>query len=394
MPDIFKGLAGVVADVTAISKVNPETNSLLYRGYPVHELAATQSAEAVAYLLWNGDLPTDEQLAALRSTERAHRALQDDVKAAIDLTPLDAHPMDEVRTAVSVLGARDLAGTGSVLDATGTPEENLERSIRLFAALPAIVAYGQRRRRGEELIAPRDDLDYAANFLWMTFGEEFDDVVVDAFNRSMILYAEHSFNASTFTARVITSTLSDLYSAVVGAIGALKGPLHGGANEAVLHIFDEIGDADEVEAWLDRALAEKRKIMGFGHRVYKHGDSRVPTMKAALDTLIDYYDRPDVEALYTTLEREFVERKGIYPNLDYPSGPAYNLIGFDTLTFTPLFVAARVVGWTAHIMEQAASNALIRPLSEYVGPDERHIAGFVDEAGTSTITLRAAEAEG
>ncbi len=394
MPDIHKGLAGVVADVTAISKVNPETNSLLYRGYPVHELAATQSAEAVAYLLWNGDLPTDEHLAALRSTERAHRALQDDVKAAIDLTPLDAHPMDEVRTAVSVLGARDLAGTGSVLDATGTPEENLERSIRLFAALPAIVAYGQRRRRGEELIAPRDDLDYAANFLWMTFGEEFDDVVVDAFNRSMILYAEHSFNASTFTARVITSTLSDLYSAVVGAIGALKGPLHGGANEAVLHIFDEIGDADEVEAWLDRALAEKRKIMGFGHRVYKHGDSRVPTMKAALDTLIDYYDRPDVEALYTTLEREFVERKGIYPNLDYPSGPAYNLIGFDTLTFTPLFVAARVVGWTAHIMEQAASNALIRPLSEYVGPDERHIAGFVDEAGTSTITLRAAEAEG
>ena len=394
MPDIHKGLAGVVADVTAISKVNPETNSLLYRGYPVHELAATQSAEAVAYLLWNGDLPTDEQLAALRSTERAHRALQDDVKAAIDLTPLDAHPMDEVRTAVSVLGARDLAGTGSVLDATGTPEENLERSIRLFAALPAIVAYGQRRRRDEELIAPRDDLDYAANFLWMTFGEEFDDVVVDAFNRSMILYAEHSFNASTFTARVITSTLSDLYSAVVGAIGALKGPLHGGANEAVLHIFDEIGDADEVEAWLDRALAEKRKIMGFGHRVYKHGDSRVPTMKAALDTLIDYYDRPDVEALYTTLEREFVERKGIYPNLDYPSGPAYNLIGFDTLTFTPLFVAARVVGWTAHIMEQAASNALIRPLSEYVGPDERHIAGFVDEAGTSTITLRAAEAEG
>ena len=393
-PQIHKGLAGVVADATAISKVNPETNSLLYRGYPVHELAATQSAEAVAYLLWNGDLPTDEQLAALRSTERAHRALQDDVKAAIDLTPLDAHPMDEVRTAVSALGARDLAGTGSVLDATGTPEENLERSIRLFAALPAIVAYGQRRRRGEELIAPRDDLDYAANFLWMTFGEEFDDVVVDAFNRSMILYAEHSFNASTFTARVITSTLSDLYSAVVGAIGALKGPLHGGANEAVLHIFDEIGDADEVEAWLDRALAEKRKIMGFGHRVYKHGDSRVPTMKAALDTLIDYYDRPDVEALYTTLEREFVERKGIYPNLDYPSGPAYNLIGFDTLTFTPLFVAARVVGWTAHIMEQAASNALIRPLSEYVGPDERHIAGFVDEAGTSTITLRAAEPEG
>ena len=394
MSDIHKGLAGVVADVTAVSKVNPETNSLLYRGYPVQELAATQPVEAVAYLLWNGELPDAAQVAALRATEREHRALQSDVKAVIDLTPLDAHPMDEVRSAVSVLGARDLAGTGSVLDASGSPEDNLARSIRLFAALPAIVAYGQRRRRGQELIAPRDDLDYAANFLWMTFGEEFDDVVVDAFNRSMILYAEHSFNASTFTARVITSTLSDLYSAVVGAIGALKGPLHGGANEAVLHIFDEIGDADNVVPWLDDALAHKRKIMGFGHRVYKRGDSRVPTMKAALDSLIDYYDRPDVEALYATLEREFVERKGIYPNLDYPSGPAYNLMGFDTLTFTPLFVAARVVGWTAHIMEQAASNALIRPLSEYTGHDERHIDGFVDEVGTSAIALRAAEAEG
>jgi citrate synthase len=160
----------------------------------------------------------------------------------------------------------------------------------------------------------------------------------------------------------------------------------------VLHIFREIGDADNVVPWLEQALAEKRKIMGFGHRVYKRGDSRVPTMKAALDTLVAHYDRPDVEALYSTLESEFVSRKGIYPNLDYPSGPAYDLIGFDTLTFTPLFVAARVVGWTAHIMEQAAANALIRPLSEYVGHDERHIEGFVDEVGTASISLREAEA--
>ncbi|MEJ1090354.1 bifunctional 2-methylcitrate synthase/citrate synthase [Microbacterium istanbulense] len=373
-PDIRKGLAGVVVDTTAISKVNPETNSLLYRGYPVQELAATQPFEAVAYLLWNGELPDAAQLASFRETERAHRALADNVKAAIDLIPLDAHPMDEVRTAVSVIGASDTAAGSSVLD-TASPEENLTRSIRLFAALPAIVAYGQRRRRGQELIAPRDDLDYSANFLWMTFGEEPDAVVVDAFNRSMILYAEHSFNASTFTARVITSTLSDLYSAVVGAVGALKGPLHGGANEAVLHIFDEIGEASNVVSWLDAALAEKRKIMGFGHRVYKSGDSRVPTMKAALDTLVDHYDRPDVAALYDALESEFVARKGIYPNLDYPSGPAYNLIGFDTLTFTPLFVAARVTGWTAHVIEQAGANALIRPLSAYVGPEERHVQG-------------------
>lgn len=390
-PDIKKGLAGVTVDYTAVSKVNPETNSLLYRGYPVQELAATQPFEAVAYLLWHGVLPTDVELAQLRALERSYRHLPADVRAAIELVPLDAHPMDEVRTAVSLIGARDLAGTGSVLDVSGNPEENLARSIRLFAVLPAIVAFGQRRRRGLQPVAPRDDLDYSANFLWMTFAEEPDPVVVGAFNRSMILYGEHSFNASTFTARVIASTLSDLYSAVVGAIGALKGPLHGGANEAVLHIFDEIGTAENVGPWLDQALAEKRKIMGFGHRVYKRGDSRVPTMKAALDTLVEHYDRPDVAALYDTLESEFVARKGIYPNLDYPSGPAYNLIGFDTLTFTPLFVAARITGWTAHIMEQLASNALIRPLAAYNGPDERHIDGYVPDAAAQATAERPEE---
>jgi 2-methylcitrate synthase/citrate synthase II len=373
--EIRKGLAGVVVDTTAISKVSPETNSLVYRGYPVQELAATQSFEAVAFLLWHGELPTDAELADLRATERAHRSLAPDVRAAIDLLPTDAHPMDELRTAVSVIGARETAGLASVLDAVGSPEENLGRSIRLFAELPAIVAYGQRRRRGLAPVEPRDDLDYAANFLWLTFGEEPDPVVVDAFNRSMILYAEHSFNASTFTARVVASTLSDLYSAVVAAIGALKGPLHGGANEAVMHVFDEIGTAENVPGWLDAALSQKRKIMGFGHRVYKNGDSRVPTMKAALDTLVAHYDRPDIAALYDALEREFVARKGIHPNLDYPSGPAYALMGFDTVTFTPLFVAARVTGWTAHIREQQAANALIRPLSVYDGPPERHVPG-------------------
>ncbi|GAA1701032.1 bifunctional 2-methylcitrate synthase/citrate synthase [Microbacterium sediminicola] len=390
--DIRKGLVGVVADQTAISKVNPETNSLLYRGYPVQELAATQPFEAVAYLLWNGELPTPEQAATQAAEGRRYRALAPEVKAAIDQLPLDGHPMDEVRTAVSVIGSLDLAGETSVLEAVGTVEQNKARSLRLFAALPAIVAYGQRRRRGLDAVPPREDLGYSANFLWMTFGEEAPDVVVDAFNRSMILYAEHSFNASTFTARVITSTLSDLYSAVVGAIGALKGPLHGGANEAVLHIFDEIGTAENVVPWLDQALAEKRKIMGFGHRVYKRGDSRVPTMKAALDTLIEYYDRPDVAALYDTLEAQFVARKGIYPNLDYPSGPAYNLLGFDTLTFTPLFVASRVTGWTAHILEQQASNALIRPLSAYNGVAERHIDGYVADTAAINVAERAEEA--
>jgi 2-methylcitrate synthase len=367
--EIHKGLAGVVVDSTAISKVNPETNSLLYRGYPVQELAEKCTFEEVAYLLWNGELPTAAQLAEFETLERSLRALDPRVKRVIDEMPIAAHPMDVVRTAVSVIGASDAEANVS------TPESNLAKSIRLFAQLPAIVAYDQRRRRGEHLIEPRDDLGYSANFLHMTFGEVPQLVVVDAFDVSMILYAEHSFNASTFTARVITSTLSDLYSAVTGAVGALKGALHGGANEAVMHIFDEIGTADKAAGWLDTALADKRKIMGFGHRVYKSGDSRVPTMKAALDTLIAEYDRPDLGGLYAALESEMTTRKNILPNLDYPSGPAYHLMGFDTATFTPLFVAARVTGWTAHIMEQLEANSLIRPLSLYTGPEQRSVDG-------------------
>jgi 2-methylcitrate synthase len=367
MTDIKKGLAGVVVDTTAVSKVNPDTNSLLYRGYPVQELAANCSFEQVAWLLWHGELPSDAELAEFEATERAGRALSANVKAAIDLTSLTAHPMDVVRTAVSVLGANDPQAEDS------SPEANLAKSVRLFAAVPAMVAYDQRRRRGEGVIEPRDDLDYSRNFLWMTFGEEPSEVAADVFRISMVLYAEHSFNASTFTARVITSTLADLHSAVVGAIGALKGPLHGGANEAVMHVFDEIGTADRAEAWLDQALLEKRKIMGFGHRVYKNGDSRVPTMQDAMKRLIAEHHADDMLALYEVLAAGMDDRKAIKPNLDYPSGPAYHLLGFDTATFTPLFVASRVTGWTAHIMEQLAANALIRPLSEYVGVDERHL---------------------
>ena len=366
-PVIYKGLAGVPVDYTAISKVNSDTNSLLYRGYPVQELAASVTFEEVAYLLWYGELPDDTQLAQFEDLERSQRGLDHEVKRIIDELPLSAHPMDVVRTAVSVIGASDPTTPDD------SRESNLDKAFRLFAKLPSIVTYDQRRRRELEFVEPRSDLGYSANFLWQAFGEAPELAVVNAFDVSMILYAEHSFNASTFTARVITSTLSDLYSAVVGAIGALKGALHGGANEAVMHAFEEIGTADAAGAWLDAALAEKRKIMGFGHRVYKHGDSRVPTMRDALERLVEHYDRPDLLELYTTLETGMDERKGIKPNLDYATGPAYHLMGFDTATFTPLFVASRVTGWTAHIMEQNAANALIRPLSVYNGPEERHV---------------------
>ncbi|BDZ54567.1 bifunctional 2-methylcitrate synthase/citrate synthase [Agromyces marinus] len=378
-PKIYKGLAGVPVDVTAISKVNPDTNSLLYRGYPVQELAASVTFEEVAYLLWNGELPDDSELAAFEEIERSHRGLDHETKRIVDEIPLTAHPMDVVRTAVSVIGASDPATPDD------SREANLEKSIRLFAKLPSIVTYDQRRRHDLDFVEPNNDLGYSANFLWQAFGETPELEVVNAFDTSMILYAEHSFNASTFTARVIASTLSDLYSAVTGAIGALKGALHGGANEAVMHTFDEIGAGEggpeRAVAWLDAALAEKRKIMGFGHRVYKHGDSRVPTMRDALERMVEHYDRPDLLELYVALEQAMDERKGIKPNLDYPAGPVYHLMGFDTEIFTPLFVAARVTGWTAHIMEQQASNALIRPLSVYEGPDERHVPAKGNAAG-------------
>ena len=367
MSDIKKGLAGVVVDTTAVSKVNPETNSLLYRGYPVQQLAERCSFEQVAWLLWHGELPTAEELAAFEARERAGRALDPRVRDVIDATPRTAHPMDVVRTAVSLLGALDEQAQDA------SEAANLAKAERLLAAIPAIVAYDQRRRRGLEPVESRADLDYSRNFLWLTFGEEPNDVAADVFRISMVLYAEHSFNASTFTARVVTSTLADLHSAVVAAIGALKGPLHGGANEAVMIAFDEIGAPDRAEAWLADALASKRKIMGFGHRVYKNGDSRVPTMEAAMRRLVADHGEDDLAELYDRLAAAMDAAKGIKPNLDYPSGPAYRLLGFDTEQFTPLFVASRVVGWTAHVMEQLAANALIRPLSEYVGPDEREV---------------------
>jgi citrate synthase len=367
--EVRKGLAGVYADTTAISMVNPDTNSLTYRGYPVQELTRRCSFEEVAYLLWHGDLPTPDQLAAQNQAERAQRALAPGIVTTLKGLPDTAHPMDTLRTAVSLIGAGDPA------EDDNTPDANQAKALRLFAVLPAVVALDQRRRRGLDAVPPRDDLGFAANFLYMTFGEVPEPAIVAAFQTSLILYAEHSFNASTFTARVVTSTLSDIYSAVTAAIGALKGPLHGGANEAVMDMMTEIGIPDNAEPWLEEALASKRKIMGFGHRVYKNGDSRVPAMRAALGEIAALRDGKSLLEIYESLAKAMYDAKGLHPNLDYPAGPAYHLIGFDTPTFTPIFVAARLPGWTAHIAEQFAGNSLIRPLAAYNGPAERHLAG-------------------
>jgi citrate synthase len=364
-PRIYKGLAGVVVDTTAISKVVPETNSLTYRGYAVQDLAAHCSFEQVAYLLWHGELPNDQQLALFAQRERAARRLNRSMLSLLAKLPDTCHPMDVVRTLISHMGAEDSDEEDS------NPEANYAKSMRMFAVLPTIVAADMRRRRGLAPIAPHSHMNYAQNFLHMCFGDVPEEVVVDAFEQSMVLYAEHSFNASTFAARVVTSTQSDIYSAVTAAIGALKGPLHGGANEAVMHDMLEIGSAENASGWLQGRLTRKEKIMGFGHRVYKNGDSRVPTMKRALERVAAARDGQRWLDIYEILEQGMQAASGIKPNLDFPTGPAYYLMGFDIGCFTPIFVMSRITGWTTHIIEQTASNALIRPLSEYVGPPQR-----------------------
>lgn len=367
-PRIYKGLAGVVVDTTAISKVVPETNSLTYRGYAVQDLAANCSFEQVAYLLWHGELPDEQQLALFSQRERAARQLNRSQLSLLTKLPETCHPMDVVRTFISSLGAEDPDEDDS------SPSANYGKALRMFALLPTIVAADMRRRRGLDPIAPHSHMNYAQNFLHMCFGDVPEQVVVDAFEQSMVLYAEHSFNASTFAARVVTSTQSDIYSAVTAAIGALKGRLHGGANEAVMHDMLDIGTPERAAEWLRGKLAGKDKIMGFGHRVYKNGDSRVPTMKEALKRVAAARDGQKWLDIYEVLEKGMAEANGIKPNLDFPTGPVYYLMGFDIGMFTPIFVMSRITGWTAHVIEQTASNALIRPLSEYVGPPQRALS--------------------
>jgi citrate synthase len=366
-PEVHKGLAGVVVDKTAISNVVPETNSLTYRGYPVQELAASCSFEEVAYLIWYGELPTQEELGAFTGQERRQRELSSTTIEILDLLPAACHPMDTLRTAVSCLGAEE------PLEGDNSPDANRRKALSMMAKLPTVLAREIRRRRGLDRVAPCPELGFAANFLRMSFGEVPEDEIVRCFEISLILYAEHSFNASTFTARVVASTLSDIYSAVTAAIGALKGPLHGGANEAVMEMMLEIEDPDRARPWLGEALAEKRKIMGFGHRVYRGGDSRVPTMKDALDRVAAIRRGEVWLRMYDELERAMDEAKGIKPNLDFPAGPAYYLMGFDIPMFTPIFVIGRITGWTAHVIEQLAANSLIRPLSLYSGVPQREL---------------------
>jgi 2-methylcitrate synthase len=364
---IYKGLNGVIVDETAVSKVMPETNSLTYRGYAVQDLAEKCTFEEVAYLLMYGDLPSLTEKTAFIQKEKSKRFVSQNLIEILKNLPKNTHPMDSLRTGVSVLGCEDERIWDSSLAA------NLDKFEDLLAKIPTIIAVNYRISKGLEIIKPNDDLGFSENFFNMCFGQVPAPAVIKAFDVSLTLYAEHSFNASTFTARVITSTTSDIYSAITGAIGALKGPLHGGANEQVMHILKEIQSIENAADWMNEALAQKKKVMGFGHRVYQNGDSRVPTMKKYTRKMADFIGDSKWIEISDILEAIMVKEKGIHPNLDFPAGPAYYMMGFDIEMFTPIFVMSRIAGWTAHVLEQNASNKLIRPLSAYIGQKQREI---------------------
>jgi 2-methylcitrate synthase/citrate synthase II len=365
--EVHKGLVGVVADVTAVSKVMPETNSLTYRGYAVQDLAEQCCFEEVAYLLWHGELPARAQLDAFCAAERAERPISPALQQAIAGFPRTAHPMDAIRTAVSFMGMEDPETADISEPATR------RKAMRLLAKIPTAIAAFHRAVKGEAPIPPDPSLSFAENFFHLCFGRVPRPEVVKAFDVSLILYAEHGFNASTFTARTVTSSQADIHAAITAAIASLKGPLHGGANEAVMHMLKEIGSPDRAKAWLQDRFDHRALVMGFGHRVYKHGDSRVPTMTRYAERMAEVMgDRRWLE-ISRILAAEMLARKNIHPNLDFPTGPAYYLMGFDIPLFTPIFVASRITGWAAHVLEQAADNRLIRPLSAYNGVSQRAV---------------------
>ena len=365
--EIKKGLLGIVVDETEVSKVMPEINSLTYRGYAAQDLCAKCKFEEVAYLILNGELPDKKQLKNFEKEERKERKLSKTLLDDIKKFPKKAHPMDVARTAVSIMGLEDKETKDN------SPKANMRKVMRIFAKTPVALAAFYRSRKGKKIIPPKNNLSFSENFFHMCFGKVPNKDIVKAFDVSLILYAEHSFNVSTFTARTITSSLSDIHGAITGAIASLKGPLHGGANEEVMHMMNKIKKPENALRWINKALDNKDVVMGFGHRVYKSGDSRVPTMREYFGKVAKIKKDKKFEKIYDIVEKVMIERKDIHPNVDYPTGPTYHLMGFDTDFFTPIFVISRITGWSAHIIEQHAANKLIRPLASYKGSQHRKV---------------------
>ena len=366
--DIKKGLMGVTVDETSISKVMPEINSLTYRGYAAQDLCEKCKFEEVAYLILNGELPNKKQLKDFEKEEIKERKISKSLVNAIKSIPKNAHPMDVARTAVSIMGLEDKDTRNN------SPKANMRKVMRIFAKTPVALAAFYRSRKGKKIISPKKNLSFSENFFHMCFGKVPNKDIVKAFDVSLILYAEHSFNVSTFTARTITSSLSDIHGAITGAIASLKGPLHGGANEEVMHMMNKIKKPENALKWINAALDNKDVVMGFGHRVYKSGDSRVPTMREYFGKVAKIKKDKKFEKIYDIVEKVMIKRKNIYPNVDYPTGPTYHLMGFDTDFFTPIFVISRITGWSAHIFEQHAANKLIRPLASYNGSQHRKVS--------------------
>lgn len=359
---VSRGLEGVIANSTALSDVLGDKGQLIYCGYDINELVGKVSYKEVVYLLWHKKLPNRKELETFLRELRGQRQLPDPVVDFLKTAPKDANAMDVMRTAISMLGLYDPDNGKEI-----TPEINRRRATSITAKIGVIAAYFHRARQGKSLPPVRDDLTEAEHFLYLMCGEPQSKEASDTLDVAFILHADHGMNASTFSARVTISTLSDFYSAITAAIGTLKGPLHGGANEGVIHMLEEIGSEDKVDAYIEKQLAEKKKIMGIGHRVYKTLDPRAPHLRAMAVKLSEKLGEPKWIRMSERIAELMKEKKNLNANVDFYSATVYYSLGIPTDLFTPIFAIARCSGWCAQVLEQLEDNRLYRPLSEYVG---------------------------
>ncbi|MEB3236178.1 MAG: citrate synthase [Candidatus Sericytochromatia bacterium] len=362
---INKGLEGVVITASSLTSIDGQVGKLMYRGYLIGELAEHGTYEEVVWLLLNGELPTAAQLEAFRNELADQRTVPDGIVQMLRMLPKGADSMAALRTAVSMLAFYD--GEAEDLSA----EANRRKAIALTAKMATIVAAFERVRTGHEPVAPRKDLSHAANFLYMLTGQEPDETSARIFDICLILHADHEMNASTFSARTTASTLSDVYSAITSAVGTLKGSLHGGANARVMEMLQQVGGPENAETWIKDALANKKRVMGFGHRVYKTEDPRATVLRKLSKELGERLGTPQWYQISRTVEQEVLAQKNLYPNVDFYSASTYFMMGIKTDLYTPIFALSRIAGWTANLLEQYADNRLIRPDSDYVGPRER-----------------------
>ncbi|WP_100373738.1 citrate synthase [Bacillus sp. FJAT-45037] len=359
-----RGLEGIVATTSSVSSIIESV--LTYQGYDIDDLADNASFEEVIYLLWNGRLPKEQELRSFTEELAGHAEIPQAIIEQMKSYPInEVHPMAALRTAISSLALFDENADVMENDA------NRLKALKIQAQIPTIVTAFSRVREGKEPVAPRKDLGFAANFLYMLNGEEPDEVAVNAFNKALVLHADHELNASTFTARVCVATLSDVYSGITAAIGALKGPLHGGANEAVMSMLMDIDEVENVEPYIRKALDNKEKIMGFGHRVYKNGDPRAKHLREMSKQLTTITGESKWYEMSLKVEDMVTGEKGLLPNVDFYSASVYHSLGIKHDLFTPIFAVSRASGWLAHILEQYSDNRLIRPRAEYVGPGKQ-----------------------